>query len=423
MLYDAIRTAQLDHVEAYLADGGDANGVIENTPMGAVRPLKVAVAGQREKIAVALLRAGARADLADVGLSSFSSKGMAEALTVLLADRASSAELPEIKTAIESAVTFGYYDATKVLLTHLPNTNGSRADSLWDALNLATGRGYDDIARLLLEHGAPASSAALQAASLRSSPGLVRHMLSLGADPLEQYRDPLAQIRPRGRNGFTAIDFAWEGYQNGTPAQQQVAAIKIHELMVAGATTTRFDAPSLAIDGDSLLAAVTEPSDKLLRAAQWGMHDAVRGLLSAQTARDPAVLTEATVFAIDAQWNDIARLLLESGASPHGGPLHMAVRKQSPGLVRYLLELGADPNESVGGYTAAEYWWKEDPGSPESGPLGGGNTETLYELIAHGADVCWLGEHRAELDEHSLSTSTLLNTASECWPEDQAVSN
>jgi ankyrin repeat protein len=318
-------------------------------------------------------------------------------------------------------VTFGYYDAAEVLLTHVRDANGSTPDYLSDALTLAIGRGYDDIARLLLEYGAPANSAALRQASLRSSPGLVRHLLRLGADPFEQYRDPLA--RPRGRNGYAAIDFAWEGYKDRIYGQPETAAIKIHDLLAAGAKSTKFDAPSLAIDGDALLAEVNDPSDKLLRAAQWGMYDAVRELLSAQAVRDPAVLAEATVLAIDARFDDIARLLLESGAAPRGGPLHMAVRRSSPGLVRHLLELGADPNESVDGYAAAQYWWKEDPGSPERGPRGGGTTEILYELIAHGADVCWLGEHRDELASESLSLSTLLNTASECWPEDQAVSD
>jgi hypothetical protein len=394
---------------------------MENTPMGAVRPLKVAVYGQREQIAVALLRAGARTDLAGLRLSDFGSKGMDQALVVLLADEHSSADLAELKSAIETSVTFGYYAAAKALLTHLRETNGSTAVSLSGAINLAIGRGYDDIARLLLEYGAPASGAALRAASLRSSPGLVRHLLSLGADPLEQYRDPLAQARPRGRNGFTAIDFAWEEYENGTPARQRVAAFKMHDLLGAGATSTRFAAQSLARDGDLLLAEITEPSEKLVRAAEWGIYDTVRGLLS--TVRDPEVLTKATVLAIDARWDDIARLLLESRAPPQGGPLHMAVRRSSPGLVRYLLRRGADPNESVGGYTAAQYWWKNDPGSPDNGPLGGGNPEILYELIAAGADVCWLGKYRDELAEHSISLGTLLNTASKCWPGEKAAVN
>jgi hypothetical protein len=346
---------------------------------------------------------------------------MDQALTVVLADKATSAELPEIKSAIDSTVSVGYYDATEVLLVHLRSTTGSTDVSLWDAMNLAISGRHDDIARLLLEYSAPASGAALRAASLRSSPGLVRHLLTLGADPFEQYRDPLGPTRRR--DGFTAIEYAWDGYEGGTPSQQQIAAFKIHDLMAAGATSGRFDAQSLAIDGDSLLAGIAEPSDKLLRAAEWGMYDAVRGLLSAQTVRDPEVLTRATVLAIDAQWNDVARLLLESGAPAHGGPLQRAARKQSPGLVRYLLQLGADPNESVGGYTAAQYWWTSDPGSSEKRPRGGGNPEILYELIAAGADVCWLGEHRDELAENNQNLSTLLNTASKCWPQDQTLSN
>jgi ankyrin repeat protein len=416
-LYDALRTQQLEPLQTFLADGGDANGVIENTPMGVVTPLKVAVYGQSEKLAIVLLRAGARKDLAGLSLSDFASKGMDQALAMLLKDKGSSADSEELRGAIETSVSFGYYGATEVLLTHLRDTNGSPTVSLSDALNLAIGRGYDDIARLLLEHGAPASGAALRAASLRSSPGLVRFLLSRGADFSEQYRDPLGE--GRRRNGYTAIEYAWDGYQRGTSAQQRIATFKIHDLMAAGADSTKFDVQSLAVDGDSLLAAITEPSEKLVRAAEWGMYDAVRASLSA--IREPEALRTATIVAIDARWDDIARLLLESGAPPDGGPLHMAVRRSSPGLVRYLLELGADPNESVAGFTAAQYWWKNDPGSPEKGPLGGGTPEILYELIAAGADVCWLGAHRDELAEHSTSLSTLLNAGSKCWPQDGAV--
>lgn len=418
-LYDAIRTGQVQRVRAYLADGGDPNGVIEDSPLGAATPLKVAVYGQREDIAVALLNAGARMDLAGIELSDVSAAGMSEALSVLLARKGMPASLDETKRAIDASVSFGYYDATAVLLGHLARLDAVSQDALWDAMNLAIGRGYDDIARLLLENGGPASAAALQAAGLRSSPGMVHHLLSLGADPLEPYRDPLAHIRPEGRNGYTSIDFAWEAYQKGAPFERQIARFKMHELLVAGASSNRFDATSLAIDGRSQLSRITDSAEELRRAAHWGYYDIVRTILSERSVRDPMVLTESTVLAIDARWDDIARLLLEAGAPPQGGALHMAVRRSSPGLVRYLLELGADPNEKVAGYTAAEYWWKEDPGAPESGPRGGGNTQVLYELIAHGAQVCWLGAHREELAQYSLSLSTLLNTASECWPEEQ----
>jgi hypothetical protein len=249
---------------------------------------------------------------------------------------------------------------------------------------------------------------------------MVRYLLRLGADPLEQYHDALAPIRPRRQDGFSAIEFAWDSYTIGLPSQQRVAGFKIHDLLAAGASSTRFDAQSLAVDGDALLAQITDPSAQLLRAAEWGFYDTVGALLDARAVRDSAVLTEATVSAIDTGWDDIARLLLTRGARPGGGPLHMAVRRSSPGLVRHLLELGADPNELVNGFSAAHYWWQEHPAAPDAGPRprAGGDRLVLYELIVHGAEVCWLGEHRQKMAElNGFSLVVLLNTASECWPD------
>jgi hypothetical protein len=157
---------------------------------------------------------------------------MDQALAMLLEDEGSSADSAELERAVETSVSFGYDGATEVLLTHL---HDSPAVSLSDALNLAIGRGYDDIARLLLEHGAPASGAALRAASLRTSPGLVRFLLSRGADFSERYRDPLGE--GRRRNGYTAIEYAWDGCQRGTSSQQRIATFKIHDLVAAGATS------------------------------------------------------------------------------------------------------------------------------------------------------------------------------------------
>jgi hypothetical protein len=176
----------------------------------------------------------------------------------------------------------------------------------------------------------------------------------------------------------------------------------------------------LAVDGDARLAQITDPSERLFRAAEWGFYDTVRTVLDAREVRDRALLTEAMTLAIGAGWEDVARLLLERGAPPGGGPLHTAAKGSSPGLVRQLLELRADPNEFVNGYTAAQYWWQDNPAAPDTGPRprAGGDRLVLYELIVHGAEVCWLGEHREKMAElNPFSLTILLNTASECWPE------
>ena len=83
-------------------------------------------------------------------------------------------------------------------------------------------------------------------------------------------------------------------------------------------------------------------------------------------------------------------------------------------MVRHLLALGADPNELLNGYTPAHYWWRQDPSKPEVGRQSGGDHLVLQELIAAGADVCWLVPHMDELD---FGASILWNSASHCWPE------
>jgi hypothetical protein len=414
-LFEAIRTSRSELLIAFLDRGGDPNSVIPASPMGNVSLLRVAVAGNREDIVLALLQAGARFDLSGSRLRDVGAAGMDRALEYLLENQ-SPKDLAEVESALDITVQLGHYDSVVVLLKYI-NEDELRIEGLaQDAIYLAFGK--DDIARLLLDNGAPASSAALRAAAQWSSPGMMRYLLQLGANPFERYRDSVrGSLSPR--DGFTAIDFVWDSYLNGSPAQKIAATFKLHDLLALGATSEKVDA-SLAADIREILPPFASPATRLRAAAQSGFYDIVKEILDDPAGRDPIAMRTATIVALRSHWDDIARLLLDEGAPPDGGPLHVAVRSSSPGMVRHILELGADPNEPLDGYTPSQYWFSDNPAVPV--PPGGRistNSENLHELIRGGADVCHLLAYRDQLADQPFSYDVLWNSASECWPEQQ----
>ena len=411
-LFEAIKNSQLHSVTDYLSRGGNPNAAIPDSPLGNAPLLRVAVAANREEITVALLQAGGRLDQAGVGLGDIGAAGMDRALRYILAD-AKTQSSADIKTALDIAVTLGHYDCVTVLLEFIKQSNLAIQDVTANALYLAIGR--DDIARLLLDNGAIASSDVLRAAAQWSSPGLMQYILRLGANPLERYRNPTSRSNAEN-SAYSVIDFVWDGYLDGTPVQRQAARYKLYILLELGAHSERVD-ESVAANFQEILPPFASMASRLRAAAQMGFYDAVEAIIADPNSRDPMAMRTATIVALQSHWDDIARLLLESGAPPDGGPLHVAVKASTPGMVRYLLQLGADPNEILEGYTPSQYWLSDNPARPL--PPAGRTTskpENLFELIKGGADICVLVEHRELLEDQAFSYDILRNSAPECWP-------
>lgn len=111
------------------------------------------------------------------------------------------------------AARAGFYNTVDQVLS----SDSFSAADLRDALLVALRTDHDDIARRLLLAGAPANGGSLHVAASASSPGLVRYLLSNGADIDELYE------------GRSPLQFWLE--QNVT----EDAALILHELIVAGA--------------------------------------------------------------------------------------------------------------------------------------------------------------------------------------------
>lgn len=92
--------------------------------------------------------------------------------------------------ALVAAARLGYYEVVRSLFTELDArgfTKEARSQLLDEAVKTALVARHDDIARWLVDQGAPTDSGLLHYAARRSSAGMVRHLLSLGADPLAQF--------------------------------------------------------------------------------------------------------------------------------------------------------------------------------------------------------------------------------------------
>lgn len=92
---------------------------------------------------------------------------------------------------------------------------------------------------------------------------------------------------------------------------------------------------------------------ELMLAARSGDLEQVMELLAAGAEPDPVGIATPLYFAAQGGHNEIAILLLESGADPNaqsdwGTPLHIAARRKHMGIAKILLRQGADPNSKGG---------------------------------------------------------------------------
>ena len=405
-LYEGIRTSDLESIERYLTAGGDPNRSIA-VGNGEFWPLlKVALYDREEEIAIALLRGGGDFGASGVQLYGVSRGGMTRVLEHLFDFELVRFEIPVV--GLNSAALNGYYDVIEVLLRRA--SAGDLGEAWQSAMNYAAGAamaaGYDDVARLLLESTADLTHT-LYPAIRFSSPGTVRYLLSRGVDPTEELpEDPIVPER-------TPMEFALRRYEemrlalaDGMEWEGQDDAVRvIYELMRAGVAADDSDLLRIAEDGVAEIERIREPAMRLVAAARLGYYDVVLSLVHSDGGiLGEQSLRQALIMAFRHDHDDIARMLLASGAPVSGGALHEAARASSPGMVRFLLASGADPLERVGGLTPVEAW-RNNPTTRDPGPV-------LHELIRGGAEVCWLVAYEDDLP--GFAGTTLRNSATHC---------
>lgn len=408
-LWEAIRHGQVSEIEDYLASGGDPNARVSrpdneeyNWPL-----LQIALFDREEAIALALLRAGARFGDLNVDIDLIVGEGLPEFLSELfevepqLLAKASRRRQQEL---LYPAASKGYYQVVEVILAHARTLNVAwDADVLSEAVARALDARQDDIARMLLQAGARPDGSVMHLAARSSSPGMIRFLVSLGADvSSELSQEEGAELR-------TPLDFAKRRYQNNRDEQRYIARLVIFELIRAGAADRSTIPEDVPLDGLKALERQDGLSETFIEAARLGYFEVVEAALA--TARiDEGTLREALSVAFRSLHNDIARLLIDRGVPIDGGPLHAAAAGNSPGLVRLLFDLGADANEIVDGETPVQSWWER----ARVQYLRAAGDYVLHELIKGGADVCWLKDEEQRLS--TIAANFLHDTATECWP-------
>jgi hypothetical protein len=224
MLHFAARFSSAGMVRYLIANGADPMQVVE-PPVAVVRertPLDFAWKRYKEHAAeeqqggfsaakylrnedaeyvlFELLRAGAQTS--DAELRAAARDGLAEIAAT------------PVDAQLTAAARIGFIDVVADLLDR---------DTRWTALTLreaviaALKNDHDDIARMLLEHGAPIDGGVLHVAANASSAGLVRYLLRKGANPAERV------------DGKTPVQ--WWLEKNSTQGPEFV----LHELIVGGA--------------------------------------------------------------------------------------------------------------------------------------------------------------------------------------------
>lgn len=407
-LLEAIRTGDIAALAAYLSSGGSPDRRIDVFGRS-MSLLRTAVIDREEEIALRLLDAGVDPESSDVSLQEVGRNGLSRLLDRMLAMQPVESE-PVSYTGIIDAALNGYYDTVQVYLSYATDRD-AWASELNGAFGGALIAGYDDVARLLVERDSPLDEG-LHVAARFSSPGVIRYLLSEGLTVDAALVLPPEEADQPQR----AIEFAWRRYQEESaffgalPADSHVhwfrnddASYVLFELMRVGSS---LDAVSMDAPRDGLREmAGLAGAERLVYAARAGFYDVAEETLSTAFQYLPQDLRSALMMALRKDHDDIARLLIRSGAPVDGGPLHVASAASSPGMVRFLIGQGADPNERYEGRSPLEFWLErnvtEDP------------ELILHELVSAGADACWLVAFQDELP--GLSVDVLRHSAPACW--------
>jgi hypothetical protein len=390
-------------VRSYLVSGGSPNAEVDVFGQR-MTLLQAAILDRETEIAIALLDGGADFTASGARLIEVGANGMT-ALVDRLLPTAATRTLAE--TGIANAAGHGYLDTVQ---SYIRFTDGRRTEewlrTFGDSAGTAMLGGYDDVARILIDAEARAPDL-LHAAARFSSPGMVRHLIKEGFDPRQRLEPSIIEEQ-------TPLDFAWKSFTDRVSAERDQASNNLEylrghdaeyilfELLRVGAETPSADILTVARDGLAEIDASAEDS-QLMVAARLGFIDVAADLLHREANRNEQRMRNAVIAALETDHDDIARMLINSGAPINGGVLHVAANASSPGMVRDLIRKGADPAERFDGKTPVE-WWAQENSAQDPAFI-------LHELIAGGADVCWLKERELK----GLSAVILRDSAPECW--------
>lgn len=412
-LWDVVRRGQSRVIAEYLDSGGAPNARVSSPENEELQwpLLQVALFDREEEIALTLLRAGASFSALGIEIDLVIGEGLPAFLDELFLREPwliSEASRARQMALLYPSASKGYYQVVEVILSH-----AERLDLDWEediaseAVARALDARQDDIARILLMAGASPSNSVMHLAARASSPGMIRFLLSLGGSATTALSvekvSPVTKLR-------TPMDFAWQRYISSSGDRREVARFVMFELMRAGATYGPDDlSVDVPQDGMAALNALDDPSEILVEAASMGYYEsAAAALATASIEQD--VLREALSASFQSLHNDISGLLIGAGAPLDGGTLHAAAASNSPGLVRLLLDLGANPNEVVDGQTPVQSWFERT----QVRYLRASGEYILHELINGGGDACWLKEQETQLS--AIAANFLRDTATECWP-------
>src|SRR5690606_30302155 len=128
----------------------------------------------------------------------------------------------------------GYYDLIALLSRRFDLRTLPSAARMAESVGVCLMDGRMDAARLLIERGAVVDTTTLWGAARGDvSPGMIRELIALGADPAA--RVPRDGELESPYDGFAAIDYVWNrSFAWGSPPDSSAAPYVLHELAVAG---------------------------------------------------------------------------------------------------------------------------------------------------------------------------------------------
>ena len=286
------------------------------------------------------------------------------------------------------------FPTARVLLEQGADVNGRQPDGA-TALHWAVYLDdVDTVAHLLLRAGADPQLATrygvkpLSLASGNGNPAVVRMLLTAGADVNTRIGEGETALMAAARVG--RLDVVMPLLAHGAEVNAREAWKGQTALMWAAAEGHAAVVEALIAHGASVGARSSRGFTALLYAVREGRIDAVRALLDGG-----APIDDMLPAGNEGPVEPLADAVADAVADAEGGTsaFVLAVRNAHYQLATLLLEVGADPNSAVQGWTAVhEIAWVRRPGRGASfpGPVGSGNMDSLEfvrRLAGYGADL------------------------------------